>query len=433
MEESKIIKTLLEQSEELKYYANATFCSRMEEQLFEWDSKLAQVVTGVRRSGKSTLCHKVLVEKGVKYGYVNFDDDRFASASVTDLDTILHYTYQVYGSDIEYIFFDEIQNVDGWHIFVNRLLRQGLHVILTGSNAKLLSGELATHLTGRYNEIKLYPLSFSEYLRLNNIRFSDGKTPILTNRQSANLKELLLEYLNNGGLPELYTVKNEKNKRTYIESLIETVIGKDIAKRFRVRNIDGLRRIAHYLINNVCQEINYKAIAEIALLNSGMTAQKYTSFLTQAYLIHKVQKFSYKSRERICQEKAYTIDTGFIANRDNSLLGENIGWKLENMVLIELLRRHKSASEDIYYYKPTARSKEVDFVVCRQSLVKELIQVSLYMSNKKTVTREVNALITASRELKCDNLIILTLDESSDIQSDNKTVHIINIIDWLNS
>ncbi len=431
MEDKIILSALKEQKEELNMYSSGTLCARKEEELFEWESKLAQVVTGVRRSGKSTLCHKVLMQKGVRYGYVNFDDDRLATIGVSELDAVLHCAYQVYGADIKYIFFDEIQNVDGWHIFVNRLLRQGMHVVLTGSNAKLLSGELATHLTGRYNEIKLYPFSFSEFLNLHNVHLTSGAAGVLTTRESANVRQLLLEYLNNGGLPEMYSINNESNKRTYVESLIETVISKDIAKRFKIRNADGLRRIAHYLMNNVCQEVNYKSLAEVAVLNSNMTAQKYTSYLSQAYLIHKVQKFSYKSMERICQEKAYSIDTGFIANRDNSLIGDNVGWKLENMVLVELLRRHKSESEDIYYYKPSTRSKEVDFVICRQSVVQQLVQVSLYITNGKTLKRETEALVEAAEKLKCDNLTILTLDESSVIESAGRTIHVTNVIEWL--
>ena len=162
--EKTIIQVLAEQKEYMDGYQPDGWVTRREEQLFELDSTLAQVVIGVRRSGKSTLCHKVLLEHNVKYGYANFDDDRLANLRVEDLNTVLSCIYQIYGTDIKYIFLDEIQDVDGWHLFVNRLLRTNLHVIVTGSNAKLLSGELATHLTGRYNEIRLFPYSAPQIL-----------------------------------------------------------------------------------------------------------------------------------------------------------------------------------------------------------------------------------------------------------------------------
>ena len=148
------MQVLAEQREEMSGYDVSGWVSRPEEDFFEWDSDMAQVVIGVRRSGKSTLCHKALIQHGVKYGYSDLDDDRLLGMEAKDLNTLLGCMYQLYGVDVKYLFFYEIQDVTGWHLFVNRLLRQGLRIVLTGSNAKLLSSELATHLTGRYNEIK---------------------------------------------------------------------------------------------------------------------------------------------------------------------------------------------------------------------------------------------------------------------------------------
>ena len=169
MDTQRLLQILLDQREELNYLVQDNYVERPEAKLFEFDSKLAQVVIGVRRSGKSTLCHMALIKRDVKYGYVNFDDDRLASLTVDELNDVLQTLYVIYGTEIKYLFFDEIQNVDGWHLFVNRLLRMGLHVFVTGSNAKLLSSELTTHLTGRYNEIRLYPFSFKEFCQARNI------------------------------------------------------------------------------------------------------------------------------------------------------------------------------------------------------------------------------------------------------------------------
>jgi predicted AAA+ superfamily ATPase len=157
-----INQILYDQREEILTLNTSTLCSRLEENLFDLQSNLAQVVIGVRRSGKSTLCMKVLKESGVLFGYVNFDDEQLAGLKTDQLNDVLGALYKVYG-DVTHVLFDEIQNIPQWPLFVNRLLRQGLHVVMTGSNANLLSVELATHLTGRYNQIELYPFSFREY------------------------------------------------------------------------------------------------------------------------------------------------------------------------------------------------------------------------------------------------------------------------------
>ena len=149
IDEKIILQVLTEQREDIKSYKPQKWVTRMEESLFEFDTTMAQVVIGVRRSGKSTLCHKVLLEHGIRYAYVNFDDYRLANMEVTDMNTVLSCVYQLYGTDIPYLILAEIQDVDGWYLFVNRLLRTSRHIFVTGSNAKLLSGELATHLTGR--------------------------------------------------------------------------------------------------------------------------------------------------------------------------------------------------------------------------------------------------------------------------------------------
>ena len=190
VEEKLILQVLAEQKEYVGNYQPEKWVDRKEERLFEFDSTLAQVVIGVRRSGKSTLCHKVLLEHRVKYGYANFDDDRLANLKVEDLNTILSCIYQIYGTDIQYIFLDEVQDVEGWHLFVNRLLRTNLHVVVTGSNAKLLSGELATHLTGRYNEIHLFPFSFQEYCAFHHIDM-DG----ITTKAEAEKKRAFMDYI----------------------------------------------------------------------------------------------------------------------------------------------------------------------------------------------------------------------------------------------
>ncbi len=417
-----ILQVLAEQRDEKNSYDTTTWVARREESLFELNSSLAQIVIGVRRSGKSTLCHKVLIENGINYAYANFDDDRLASLDVEDLNTLLSCIYQIYGADIQYLFLDEVQNVEGWHMFVNRLLRSKMHVIVTGSNAKLLSGELATHLTGRYNEIHLFPFSFSEYCHFHHIDTKGITTKAVAERQQA-----FAQYMIDGGFPELQSLHN---KRGYVQSLIEAIIIKDIQYRYQVRNIDVLRKVAHHLISTSCQTINY---GELALLLdvTDKTVKKYVGFLQQAFLIQLLTKHSFKSKQRIHNEKTYSVDIGIQNNRENSMAAEDLGWRLENIVFIELMRRCAPLFLDIYYYKTSPRAKEVDFVICNQNKAVELIQVAYDISNSKTLQRETTSLVKASHELNCDKLTLIAFTDSKIVSSEDKSIHVYSALDWL--
>ncbi len=422
IDEKIILQVLSEQQEEIKSYKSQKLVARKEESLFEFDTKMAQVVIGVRRSGKSTLCHKVLLEHGIRYGYVNLDDDRLADMKTEDLNTVLSCIYQLYGTDIPYLVLDEIQDVDGWYLFVNRLLRTDLHIFVTGSNAKLLSGELATHLTGRYNEIHLYPFSFSEFCQYHQI-----DTQGITTKADADRKRAFMEYVHNGGFPEMQGLRN---KRAYVQSLIEAILRKDIKKRFKIRNIEALRKLAHHLINNACQEVNYDELSGLLGI-ADKTVKKYVDYLSQAFLIQILTRHSFKSKERIRNQKAYIVDTGLQGNRDNVLAPENLGWRLENVVYIELLRRHAHDFLDVYYYKPAPRAKEIDFIVCDQNKTVELIQVAYEIDSHKAYDREISSLVKASNALSCNRLTLIAFSPTRNVEIEGKTIHIVSALEWL--
>ena len=423
MDKRKILQILLDQREELDSLVGNNFVERAEAAKFDFDSRLAQVVIGVRRSGKSTLCHQVLQKRNIGYGYVNFDDDRLATITVGDLNDVLEALYVIYGTEVEYLFFDEIQNVEGWHLFVNRLLRMGKHIFVTGSNARLLSSELATHLTGRYNEIRLYPFSFKEYCCARNISVELPTTKNLAVRQNA-----LYDYLLEGGFPELDGISN---RHAYVECILNAIITKDIKKRFRVRNADGIKMLANHLINNVGQIVNIKDISENLGIGSEKTVRNYLDYLNQAFLIQTVSKFSFKSRQRLRNDKAYIIDTGIMTYRHNALASRNLGWRLENVVMMELQRRLNPDYQNIYYYKPASASREVDFVVTEHGVVTELIQVSLDISNPKTISRELTALSEASEKLRCDKLTLIAISQSRVECVGGKNVRIVSADEWL--
>ena len=420
--EKIILQVLAEQQEEIKGYKLQKWVPRKEESLFEFDTKMAQVVIGVRRSGKSTLCHKVLLERGIRYGYMNLDDDRLAKMKTDDLNTVLSCVYQLYGTDVPYLVLDEIQNVDGWYLFVNRLLRTDMHIFVTGSNAKLLSGELATHLTGRYNEIHLYPFSFSEYCNCHQV-----DTQNITTKGEADCKRAFMDYIHDGGFPEMQGLRN---KRAYVQSLIEAILLKDIKNRFRIRDVDALRKLAHHLINNACQEVNYDELTK-ELGMSDKTVKKYIDYLAQAFLIQLLTRHSFKSKERIRNPKVYIVDAGMQGNRDNVLAPENLGWRLENVVYIELLRRCAYDFYDVYYYKLNPRAKEIDFVVCDKNKAIELIQVAYEIDSQRAYERETSSLVKASGALSCNNLTLITFSQTRDVEIDGKTIHIISALEWL--
>ncbi len=422
IDEKIILQVLAEQKEEIRSYKPQKWVTRREESLFEFDTKMAQVVIGVRRSGKSTLCHKVLLEHGFKYGYVNLDDDRLADMKTEDLNTVLSCVYQLYGTDVPYLLLDEIQDVDGWYLFVNRLLRTNLRIFITGSNAKLLSGELATHLTGRYNEIRLYPFSFSEFCSFHNIDMNS-----ITTKADAERRRAFMDYIHDGGFPE---IQNLRNKRGYVESLTEAILRKDIKKRFKIRNIEALRNIAHYLINNACQEVKYDELSGLLGI-ADKTAKKYVDYLRQAFMIQLLSRHSFKVKERIRNQKAYIIDTGLQSNRENVLAPENLGWRLENVVYIELLRRCTGEFLDIYFFKSNPRAKEVDFVVCDKGKALELIQVAYEIDSPKTYERETSSLVKASEALHCDHLTLIALTATHDVTKDGKTIHVVSALEWL--
>lgn len=421
MKISDIEKVLLEQQDELEALEGEVLIHRPEEDLINLNSKLAQVVIGVRRSGKSTLCFNALRKAGVHYAYANFDDERLEELETKDLDNVLQTLYKIYGK-FDYLFLDEIQNIDGWPLFVNRLLRQRIHIIITGSNAKLLSTELATHLTGRHHKIELFPFSFKDWCSIKDVEYTR-----LTTKNKGLLSKAYEEYFRQGGFPEL--ISGEENPKEYISTLIDNIISQDIKKRYKIRNIDALKRLAHHILNETPTLIVKETLQNIIGIKSERTLGNYLMYLNQTYLISTISKYSSRSRERARNEKSYAIDVAFMDKRENAFSGENLGWRLETIVYLELLRRKAGTENDIYYYQ--GRSAEADFVVCDGNKTLAVYQVSYDISNKKTRKREIKGCIAGAKATKCDNLFLITDHESEVIEEDGYTIQVIPIWEWL--
>lgn len=421
MKISDIEKVLLEQQDELEALEGEVLIHRPEEDLINLNSKLAQVVIGVRRSGKSTLCFNALRKAGVHYAYVNFDDERLDELETQDLDNVLQTLYKIYGK-FDYLFLDEIQNIDGWPLFVNRLLRQRIHIIITGSNAKLLSTELATHLTGRHHKIELFPFSFKDWCSIKEVDYTR-----LTTKNKGLLSKAYEEYFRQGGFPEL--ISGEENPKEYISTLIDNIISQDIKKRYKIRNIDALKRLAHHILNETPTLIVKDTLQNIIGIKSERTLGNYLMYLNQTYLISTISKYSSTSRERARNEKSYAIDVAFMDKRENAFSSENLGWRLETIVYLELLRRKAGTENDIYYYQ--GRSAEADFVVCDGNKTLAVYQVSYDISSDKARKREIKGCIAGAKATKCDNLFLITDHESEVIEEDGYTIQVIPIWEWL--
>ena len=421
MELADIEKVLLEQQDELVALESETLIHRPEEDLINLNSKLAQVVIGVRRSGKSTLCFNALRKAGVHYAYANFDDERLKDIETKDLDNVLQSLYKIYG-EFEYLFLDEIQNIDGWPLFVNRLLRQRIHLLITGSNAKLLSTELASHLTGRHHKIELFPFSFKDWCVINDLDYTR-----LTTKNRGLLSKAYEDYFHQGGFPEL--LSGEENPKEYISTLIDNIITQDIKKRYKIRNIDALKKLAHHILNETPTIIVKDNLQDAIGIKSEQTLANYLLYLNQTYLISTISKYSSKSRERSRGEKSYAIDVAFMDKRDNAFSGDNLGWRLETIVYLELLRRKATTDNDIYYFK--SRNAEADFVVCDKNRTLAVYQVSYDISNEKTRKREIRGCIAGAKSTKCDNVFLITDHESGIIEEQGYKIQVIPIWEWL--
>ena len=401
MDFKSIIKEQREELEKIEREEKIIERTNLEEskKLLKYPNILA--ILGIRRCGKSIFSY--LLAKQHKFAYINFDDERFAGLRSDDLNKVLESLYELYG-DIDYIILDEIQNVDNWELFVNRL-RRTKKIILTGSNSKLLSGELSTHLTGRYLDKVLFPFSFKEFLKLKG--FKENK--VYTTQEKSEIMKLLQEYLEMGGFPEAY-----KFGKGMISRIYEDILTKDILLRHNITKKEEIKRLAKYLITNASEEVTYSKLARIFNIKHVSTISNWISYLENAFLIFKLERFDFKLKQQfIAPKKVYCIDSGLI-NSIGFKFSENKGKVIENEVALELQRRKGvDKSLEVYYWKDH-QQKEVDFVLKRDKKIEALIQVSYINSKEEIKEREINALVKSSKELRCKNLLVITWDYESE-------------------
>jgi len=368
-------------------------------------TKQITVITGVRRSGKSTLMLQ-LARQHKQFYYLNFDDDRLLQFTVEDFGNLMQVFRSMFESEV--IALDEIQNVPSWERFVRRIHDEGFKVYLTGSNAKLLSSELATHLTGRYIRIELYPFSLMEVFRFRNI-----DPTVQSTTAKAKIRKTFLDYLEQGGFPEYLKYQDQE----FLKRVYDDIIYKDLIVRYGIRNISGFKKLSQYLFTNVTGEISYNGLKEILGFSSVTSVREYISYLSEAYLLFEVYKYDASlKRQYISNKKGYIIDNG-LRNIVAFRFSPDTGKLLENLVFLNLKKRY----EEVFFYK-TRQNLEVDFYIPAKKL---LFQVSHDITNEKTKQREIRSLFAAMQELKVKVSFLFTSGEETVIKDPAGTIHVV--------
>lgn len=362
---------------------------------------LIKLITGPRRVGKSVFA--LLMLQGKNFAYLNFDDNRLLEK--WDEDLAMSALDDVY-PDYDFMLLDEIQNLPNWDLWVSKLYRRGKNLIITGSNANMLSSEMATVLTGRYLQIEMLPFSLDETMRWKNISPDREE-------QSAQAIMLADDYMRNGGYPE--TIPARGITKNYLSTLFDSILLKDVAQRHNVRNTTDLYNLATYLLSNFCNPISANELAGELGLSSVATTKKFCDYLNEPYLFFYLPRFNNKLKlMNKAPKKIYVVDNGFVQSTAFNL-SENLGRLLENQVFVELLRRGYIPGQTLFYYR-TRNDKEIDFVTRKGAKVEQLIQVCYDMNSEKTRKRELDALVEAADELHCDNLLVITNSQEEKIE-----------------
>lgn len=373
---------------------------------------LIKLITGPRRVGKSVFA--LLMLQGKNFAYLNFDDNQLLEKWDEDLAMLA--LDDVY-PDYDFMLLDEIQNLPDWDLWVSKLYRRGKNLIITGSNANMLSSEMATVLTGRYLQIEMLPFSLDETMRWKNISPDREE-------QVAQAIVLADDYMRNGGYPE--TIPARGITKSYLSTLFDSILLKDVAQRHNVRNTTDLYNLATYLLSNFCNPISANELAGELGLSSVATTKKFCDYLNEPYLFFYLPRFNNKLKlMNKAPKKVYVVDNGFVQSTAFNL-SENLGRLLENQVFVELLRRGYIPGQTLFYYR-TRNDKEIDFVTRKGTKVEQLIQVCYDMTSEKTRKRELDALVEAAEELHCDNLLVITNSQEEQIEWKNRIIETTSI------
>jgi len=381
--------------------------------------KLPIIITGVRRSGKSTLLYiikKDLKLKEKKFLYINFNDERLSQFSVEDFQKIMDFIQEQEYKENCFLFIDEIQEVDKWEKWIDRI-KENHQIIITGSNSKLLSKEISTILTGRSINVSLYPFSFTELLEAKKVHTKNWEVDL--NVQSKIRKEFS-EYIISGGLPKRII----ENDDIILQENYENILYRDIIKRFNINLEKPIKEISLYLLSNISKELSLRSLSKTIEIKNISTVKSILDTFEKAFVLFFINKFDFSIKKQIKNpKKVYCVDNGFIT-KGGFKFSENKGKLLENIVFIKLKNKYNN---EIYYFSD---KNECDFIVRVDSKIEKAIQVC-YDLNDENKEREINGLINAMEKFNLKSGLILTLDKDEEIKKDNKRIKIQSIWKWL--
>ncbi len=378
------------------------------------NTSLIKLITGPRRVGKST--HALMMLQGRNFAYLNFDDNGLLGNWNEELVMgILDEVYPAY----EYLLLDEVQNLRDWDLWVAKLYRRGKNLVITGSNAKMLSSEMATALTGRFIQVEMLPFGLTEFFEYNQLDINN-----IGCEQQTQATLFLDDYLRNGGYPEI--AKSRNITRSYLATLFDSIIWKDVVSRHKVRNSNDLTNLATYLLANFTNSFTANELSAELNISSVNTTLKYLGFLREPYLFFYLSRYNNKLKlMKKAPQKVYVVDNGMISAKAFSM-SQNWGRLLENQVFIELLRRGYDTEKSLFYYR-SRNDKETDFVVRNGYQIERMIQVCYDLQSPKVEKREVDSLVECAEELNCDDMVIVTYHEEKIIHHHNKTIRVLPI------
>ena len=420
MDKQLLKQILRENQQEVERYV-------VEPRQLQLDDFPCRVLVGVRRAGKSyMLYHRIqqLLAEGHKWDemlYLNFEDERLENFTTEDFNRLLECHQEMYGKR-PMLFLDEIQNIDYWHKFARRMADSKHTIFITGSNAKMLSGEINTTLGGRFLIAEVYPYSFEEFLAVHQVQASE--LHLLTTEGRAKVVRCFDEYLHFGGLPAAALMPA---KRDYLSSVYQKIYMGDIIARNKITNVAGIRVVVRKMAESVCRAISYNRINNLLSSVGGKlslaTTIKYVEYCEEAWLLLRLRNYATTLADRESNCKYYFIDTGilglFLIDKDAMLL--------ENLVALQLFRTygHDMSCERVFFYHDNF---EVDFYIPDDELA---IQVSYSLHDEDTRKRETEALKKLPRRLPCSRRLILTYDEEETVTDQQGTIEVMPVWKWL--
>ncbi len=416
MIQKNILRQIVNRQKNIKYPISNPIKREIENEVLKYfkDNRII-IITGLRRTGKSTLLRQ-LMQKQENYCYFNFEEEKISDFRAEDFETLNEILIEIYGESDTY-FFDEIQNVPKFELFVRRLQDQGKKIVITGSNASLLSKELGTRLTGRYKAFELFPFSFKEFLTFTKKDFQTED--LYDTKKIVQLKKSFQKYQKTGGLPGFLQLKDHD----YVKTLLQNILYRDIITRYKIKKEKTIIDLVILLTSNISTLFSFNSLKKTLGLANAITVKEYISYLSNSYLFFQLEKHEFSLKKQlIAQKKIYLIDPIFkITSGFN--FSKNEGRILENLVFLQLKRQKK----EIYYHK---NKHECDFVTKKGLKITEAIQIC-HILNEKNMQREINGLLEAMKEHKLKTGTIITFEQEEEIIKENKKINVIPIYKYL--